>query len=356
MKIALSFALLIFSLHASPMILTTQQERDWKVSTQTPIIIDNVPFGHCLSEVVTPTDYLYAITLPFDAQTQSLNVSPFQQVQKGETLLTVRSSIWVEAQHNYIENLIAYRQQSLETQRQQKLCAEEIIPKKECTYAQNRLNSLKAQLASSKALLFTYGATNATLQQLTKTLSIEPTLLVKSPIKGTLIELNTHTGQAISADSALMMIQKSGPLWLEIAIPRLQAQKLNKGEVLNIQLNDKLFESTLLLHAPTINPQNQTQTIRFSLPDDPTLMVGLKAKATLFRGTPALKVAKKSLISDEAKQIVFIKTDQGYEAKEVTVISEDATSYYLKDEPILRNPIVTTSIAILKNMMESEDE
>jgi cobalt-zinc-cadmium efflux system membrane fusion protein len=336
--------------------LTTQQERDWKVSTQTPIITENVPFGHCLSEIVTPTDYLYAVTLPFDAQTQSLKVSPFQKVKKGETLLTVRSSIWVEAQHSYIENLIAYRQQSLETQRQQKLCAEEIIPKKECTYAQNRLNSLKAQLASSKALLLTYGATNATLQQLNKTLSIEPTLLVKSPVEGTLIELNTHTGQAISADSALMMIQKSGSLWLEIAIPHLQAQKLSKGEMVNIQLNDKLFESTLLLHAPTINPQNQTQTIRFSLPNDPTLMTGLKSKATLFRATPALKVAKKSLISDEAKQIVFVKTDQGYEAKEVTVISEDATSYYLKDEPILRNPIVTTSIAILKSMMEGEDE
>jgi hypothetical protein len=356
MKLTLWFTLLIFSLHASPIVLTTQQERDWKVSTQSPIITDNVPFGHCLSEIVTPTDYLYAVTLPFDAQTQSLKVNPFQKVQKGEALLSVSSSIWVEAQHDYIKNLIAYRQQSLESQRQQKLCIEEIIPKKECTYAQNKVKSLKAQLTSSKALLLTYGASAKTIQKLNNTLSIEATLMVKSPVEGRLIELNTHTGKAISADSALMIIQKSGPLWLEIAIPHLQAQKLSKGEVVNIQLNDTMFESTLLLHSPTINPHSQTQSIRFSLPENQALMTGLKSKVTLFTSNPALKVAKKSVISDGAKQIVFIKTDQDYEAKEVTVIAEDATSYYLKDEPILRNPIVTTSIAILKSMMEGEDE
>lgn len=356
MKIILWFTLIILTLNASPLVLTPEQEKDWKISTQKPTPTDKIPFGHCISEIVTPTDYLHAVTLSFDAQTQSLHVSPFQKVQKGETLLSVSSSIWVEAQHDYIKNLIAYRQQSLESQRQQKLCIEEIIPKKECTYAQNKVKSLKAQLASSKALLLTYGATDKTIQKLNNTLSIEATLMVKSPVKGTLIELNTHVGKAISADSALMIIQKSGPLWLEIAIPRLQAQKLTKGEVVNIQLNDKMFESTLLLHSPTINPHNQTQSIRFSLPENQALMSGMKSKVTLFTSTPALKVAKKSVISDEEKQIVFIKINKGYEAKEVVVIAEDSKHYYLKDEPILRNPIVTTSIAILKSMMEGEDE
>ena len=356
MKIVLWFTLLILSLDASPLVLTSEQEKDWKISTQKPTVTDKVPFGHCISEVVTPTDYLYAVTLPFDAQTKSLNVSPFQKVKKGEVLLTVSSSIWVEAQHTYIQNLIAYRQQSLESQRQQKLCTEEIIPKKECTYAKNKVNTLKAQLASSKALLLTYGATVQTIQKLNSTLSIQAKLMVRSPVEGTLIELTTHTGKAISADSSLMMIQKSGPLWLEIAIPRIQAQKLTKGEVVNIQLNDKLFESTLLLHAPTLNPHNQTQSIRFSLPDNQAFMTGLKSKATLFTSTRAVKVAKRSVISDEEKQIVFIQTDKGYEAKEVVVIAEDSKNYYLKDEPILRNPIVTTSIAILKSMMEGEDE
>jgi hypothetical protein len=120
--------------------------------------------------------------------------------------------------------------------------------------------------------------------------------------------------------------------------------------------NSEKFESTVLLHAPTINPENQTQKVRFSLPNSAKFLSGMRSPATITQMQKSVKVAKKSLISIEGKDMVFLKIAKGYESMEVEIVGEEGAFYFLKDMPKLHAPIATTSLLILKSLMEGEDE
>lgn len=346
----------LIALHASPITLTPEQEKDWQLHTEQPKMATELPLGEFMAEVVTPPHYLYAVTLPFEAQVKSIDVAPFQQVTQGETLATVSSQTWLQAQQSFIEDSIAYQYQNRETERKNKLCSEEIIPQKDCLEAKSERERLYAKLTTSEALLIAYGATPETVNRLSQTSRIEPTLPILSPDNGIITELSIHTGKSITSDTPLMMIQKEGALWLEAAIPVKQAAQLTKGQTVMIALNGERFESQVLLHAPTVNPLNQTQTVRFKLPKEKTFLSGLKERAMLYIQTSVLQVAKASVISQERQNIVFVKTAAGYEPTLISIVGEDSSSYYLNDQPALHQPIVTSSVAILKSMMESGNE
>ena len=71
----------------------------------------------------------------------------------------------------------------------------------------------------------------------------------------------------------------------------------------------------------------------------------------------SLKVAKTSLISGEEGEVLFVLTNEGYEPKMVEILGEDEKYYFIKADIKLSDKIATTSLAILKGLMqESEDE
>jgi len=83
---------------------------------------------------------------------------------------------------------------------------------------------------------------------------------------------------------------------------------------------------------------------------------GLKTQATLYLHQESLKVPKKALIKNEDETIVFVKEKNHYRSVAVTIVAQEGDFSYLKPLKILQQPIATTSIAILKSMMERDNE
>ncbi|MCH9739655.1 MAG: efflux RND transporter periplasmic adaptor subunit [Epsilonproteobacteria bacterium] len=352
-------ALLIFltlQLQATTIELTAEQEKDWQIETQTPQSSEVVRLGEFIAQVTTPPQYLYSITLPFEAQVQKLHVAPYEQVEKEQLLAEVTGKTWIETQQQFIADAIELKHYEQVAKRKNLLCREEIIPKKECVASNAKLTTYKSKLSASKTLLFSYGATPTMVKKLYESLTINPTLTIHSPTNGKLLKLNVRVGKSTTASEALFIIQREGELWLECELPVTKATHLSRGQKVNIAFANQTFESELLLHAPTINPENQTQKVRFSLPQEKTLLSGLRDTATISIENKILKVAKKSVISLDGKNTVFLKTAKGYEVLAIEIIGEEGSNYYLKDMPQLHNPIATTSVLILKSLMEGEDE
>lgn len=355
-KYLLLLSMSLVVLEAKIIKLTPQQQKDWQIKTATPKLSNSLSLGGFMSEVVTPPQYLHTISLPFESQVKKLFVANYDWIKKGQLLAEVTGREWIEIQQKFIADTIELRHHAEVAHRKQKLCSEGIIPKKECLSADAEHQADKIKVSASKTLLKGYGASNKMIDELFQELKISQTIKVKSSISGTLLHLNIRAGKSTSPSDALFVIQKKGALWLEADIFIQKAMSLKKNQAVQIIFHSQKIKSKVLLHSPTINPENQTQKVRFSLPHSPKFLSGMRDTATISITQNTLKVAKKSIINHEGAEILFLKTAKGYNSSSITILGEDRDYYYILDKPKLRNPIAISSVAILKSLMESDDE
>ena len=355
-KIALTFMVLIVALGAKEIKLTPEQSKNWHIKTKKPIVSNSLVVGEFMAEVVTPPQLLHTISLPFEAQIKKLYVANFDNVKKGQLLAKVTGRDWIELQKRFISDAIELKHHKNIADRKNRLCQEEIISKKECASANAEYKADKIKVSASKALLRGYGADKKMIRELFENLKISPTLPIRSDVGGKIVELNARSGKSLSPSDALFIIQKNGNLWLEVNILAKKASTLKKGQKVKIEFNHQNFLSKLLLHAPVINSQNQTQKVRFSLPKSDKFLTGMRDIAKISSLKQSLKVPKRAVISYGGESILFIKTKSGYSPIAVDILGEDRDFFYLKDTPNLHTDMAITSTAILKGLMEESDE
>lgn len=355
-KLLLGLSLGLLMLEATTVNLTAEQEKSWQIDTATPTVTNTLSLGEFMAEVTTPPQYLHTVSLPFEAQVKKLYVATYDHIKKGQLLAEVTGRDWIEIQQRFIADAIELKHHGHIAERKNRLCREGIIPKKECTSANAEHQADKIKVSASKALLRGYGASNKIINDLFSKLKISQTIQVRSDLSGTLLHLNVRSGKSTNSSDALFVIQKKGALWLEADILVQKAMRLKNKEKVTLSFNNESFKSRVLLHAPTVNPENQTQKVRFSLPNSAKFLSGMRSPVSIIQARKSLKIAKKSLINIEGKENIFLKIAGGYESMEVKIVGEERSNYFIKDNAKLHAPIATSSLLILKTLMEGEDE
>jgi len=356
MKKQLFLALFAWSLNAETIMLTPEQEANWQIKTEVPQGSEKLPLGEFIAEVVTPPSLLHTVSLPFEANIQRLNVARYEKVDKDHVLAEVTGREWIETQQKAIADVIELRHQTHLTERKNILCKEEIIPQKECAAANAELETDRIKVSASKAMLKSYGASDEMIRKLFQDLVLSQTLEVKSSVKGSVVELLAAPGKSTSPSDALFVIQQEGPLWLESAIEANRAEGLREGQKIEIVLDGYTFDTTILQLSQVINPENQTREIRFLVPSDIKLFSGLRSTAKIILLEQSIKIRKEAVIKVGEAQVVFYKNKNGYTPLPIEILSEDESYYFVMPSPLLKNPIAISSVAILKNMLGSEDE
>jgi len=341
---------------AKPIHLTKEQQRDWQIESGKPQLSKRVQLGKFMAEVVTPPQYLQTISLPFEAHIKKLYVSTFEKVKKGQLLAEVTGQKWIEVQKRFIADAIELKHHGELAKRKSNLCREGIIAKKECLAANAEHNADQIRVSASKALLRSYGASERTIHTIFNKLKIVKTIKLYSKVSARVLRINVHVGESTSPSDALFVFQKEGALWLEVDLPLKKALLLRRLQEVEMLFNHKKFKSIVLLKSPKINRRNQTQMVRFSLPKSGKFITGMRDLVELKIPTNTFKISKKSLISSESGELVFLKQNGDYKPLVVNVVAEDDRHYYVKGALKLNDTIATSSLAILKGLMESDDD
>ena len=343
-------------LDATAIKLTEEQQKDWQIEVANPKLANSLVMGEYMAEVVTPPQYFQSISLPFDAQIKKLYVAEFDSVKKGDLIAEVTGRAWIELQKRFLADAIELKHHGHLAERKNRLCNEGIIAKKQCTAANAEHNADKVRASASKALLRSYGATDTMIDNLFEKFKISKSISLRSHVSGTVFNLNIHSGDSTTASDTLVVIQKEGALWLEVAVPLEKAMQLKLHQSVELAFFHEKFQSKLLLKSPKIDAKNQTQKLRFSLPQNKTFLTGIRGMAKLSLATSSFKIKKKSLISSDDGEILFVATNKGYEPKKVEILGEDKNFYYINAEISSSDKIATSSLAILKGMMEEDGD
>ena len=355
-KIVIGSILTLSFIGAEPIKLTKKQESDWQIEHVHPRLSSRLMLGRFMAEVKTPPQYFYSVTLPFEAQVKKLYVAKYDGIKKGQPLAEVTGRDWIEIQQRFIADAIELKHHGHIAKRKNRLCKEGIIPKKECASANAEHQADKIKASASKALLRGYGASKKMIKNLFEKLKISKSIELHAPIGGKILELNVQSGKSTNPTDALFVIQEKGALWLEIEIPIKNAMKLKEKEIFHLKFNDEEFSSKLLLKAPVINVKNQTQSIRFLLPNNAKFLTGMRGLAELSVTSNSLRISKKSLITVNEDKVVFVVSKEGYVPMVVDIFGEDDLFYYIEGDVKSSDSIASSSLVILKSIMEGGDD
>lgn len=207
------------------------------------------------------------------------------EVKKGQFLVTLESTEFVEMQQRYLEVAQQLNFLKSEFTRQKTLYDENISSEK---------NFLKAE-SDYKSSLAHYNGLKKKLQMLNiNPTSVEngiitSTINLYAPIDGFVTKVNVSNGTYVSPADIILEIIDTHHIHLELSVFEKDILKVKKGQKIDFRIpeaSDSVFKAEVHLVGTTIDPTNRRVVVHGHIEDDHTaFIVGMFAEADIFVGS-----------------------------------------------------------------------
>ncbi|RFQ31585.1 efflux RND transporter periplasmic adaptor subunit [Pseudomonas sp. ATCC 13867] len=174
-----------------------------------------------------------------------------------------------------------------------------------------------ALLAAARQRLLLAGMPTGLVQQVERSGKVQAVTTLNAPIAGVIRELEVRPGMTLAAGAPLARINGLGHVWLEAAVPEVQAAGLKVGQSVDARLPafpDRPVSGTLTSILPENDQQSRTLRLRIELPNpDGQLRPGMTAQVSLgLAGQSAvLQIPGEAVIRTGKRNLVMLAEDQG---------------------------------------------
>lgn len=209
----------------------------------------------------------------------------------------------------------------------------------EWTAAQQEYLTLRASKdaplsAAARQRLMFFGMSEALVKRLEHDGNLQ-TPTVVAPIAGVLQELSVRNGMAISPGTPIATINGLAALWIEVAVPEMQAKSVRAGQRVDVKLPSspgEIVPGVVRAVLAEGNADTRTLRVRIALPNhNRRLQAGLTAIARFRMPTQtALLVPSEAVIRTGTRTLVYVAGENnqyhpvqvsiGVEAGDMTVI------------------------------------
>jgi cobalt-zinc-cadmium efflux system membrane fusion protein len=233
-------------------------------------------------------------------------------VRAGETLAVVESR---EAAQIAAERTVASARATLAQKtlaREQRLFEQRVSARQDFEQAQAEAAAANAEARRAQAAA---GAANIT--------SDGRGVVVTSPISGRITAASVSLGAFVQPETELFRVADPRLLQVEAAVSGLDAARIAPGDRAVVETADgRMIEGRVRAITPGLNTETRTATAVLDVPST-GLQPGQSLRARLFpRATDAssaIVVPDEAVQSVEGRDVVFVRTAQGFAARSVTV-------------------------------------
>lgn len=273
----------------------TQQETDELVVSKEQFQSEKMEFGtlseHDFNSIVNVSGQIEVPT-----QNQS-SVSTFlggyvtksplligDEVKKGQFLVTLESTEFVEIQQRYLE--IAQQLNFLKSEftRQRTLYDENISSQKNFLKAESEYKSGLAHYNGLKKKLQMLNINPTTVENGT----ITSTINLYAPIAGFVTKVNVSNGTYVSPADVILEIIDTDHIHLELSVFEKDILKVKKGQEIDFRIpeaSDSVYKAEVHLVGTTIDPTNRRVVVHGHIENDHTaFIVGMFAEAEIIVG------------------------------------------------------------------------
>ena len=333
--------------------MTKKQQDDLGVKTQEVTNIESISFGPYNGTVVLQRKDIISISSNVESLIKGIYVKKFQEVKKGEKLLTIGSNELLNLQKEYIEALIESEVIDSNYDRNLKLQSEGIISHKKLLVSKKEKLNSDLHLKLTANYLLSSGFNNAMLQKIKRTHIPIMEINFLAPRKGVIYDIDINIGEVVSSDRSMIKMYADGKRFIEMTVPVKMIENISIGD----RCDFSSYSANITNIGSVVNSDSQSVQVRALIKDSKEIMINRVYGVNIYKKIDnAVKIKKGALVFEDGSTYVFKQIEEGFEVLSVEVISEGPVCYIVKADLKKSDRVAVTSTSALLGGMESSDE
>jgi RND family efflux transporter MFP subunit len=302
----------------------------------------------CSGQIDVPPQNRAQITTFVGGYVKSTRLLVGDKVVKGQALLTLQSTEFLEIQKEYLEVAEQINYLKSEFDRQKTLFEEKIASQKNYLKAESDYRRTKAMYQSLRAKLLML---NINPDQVEKGV-LTSIITIYSPISGDIVIMNANVGMPIAPSDVILEIVDTQHLHLELAVFEKDILKIKVNQKIKFtvpEATNEIFDAEVHLVGKSIEGNDRTINVHGHLDEaiKQNLYTGMFVEAKILIDTQkGLAIPLEAIISENNANYVLLlrASTKEYSFKKVKVIIGEKTEKYIE---ILPNTEINSSSKIL---------
>lgn len=303
------------------------------------------------AQVVLPPSGEQLVSAPFAGRVEELLVDEQQAVKAGQALLRLSGPEFGELQLKLFEAASKARLARKSLERERQLFAEGIIPERRVQEAEAAAQEASARQGHAEASLRLAGLDPNSIRKMVDSGKLQDELVVRAKSDGVVLSLAAKAGQRVQGSDTLLRLVKANNLWLDIQIPA-DRQKLapSQAGAPAITVVGREVSAKLVSVGATVS-DNQTVAVRARVVRGAELLRPgevVQARVPFANNTEGWALPLQALARQDDKAFVFVRTDKGFQAQVVNVVSSAGQLVQVTGNLHAGQQVATGSVIALK--------
>jgi len=250
--------------------------------------VGNIDFNQDMAAQVFP---------PYQGRITQLHARIGDNVTRGQLLFTLESPDLIQAESTLIAaaGVLDLTTHTLERARQ--LLAVQGIAEKDLQQATSDQQTAEGALKAARDGVAVFGKSPHEIERMISTRSIDPYLVVRSPITGMVTARNAAPGDFVQPGNvpAPYAVADISRVWMNASVSESDMPLVRKGQHIHVSIMafpERVFEGDIAIVGATVDPQLHRGLVRAEI-EDPRheLLPGMFASFVIVTGTPTAAAA-----------------------------------------------------------------
>jgi cobalt-zinc-cadmium efflux system membrane fusion protein len=323
--------------------LTAEQVRrlDIKVEPVRPAKVEGLAV--LPGTVIPPLNSRIVATAPFAGTVTQVHVLPGQRVSKGDPVATISSRELLDVQSQLSQAEAELQMADAIARRKRLLVDKNFQNPVVAEEAEAQVNKIKAVIEQHKRTL----ALNAIVPGQNGEYSIP------AAQDGTVVEVNAMPGDTIAAMGAVVTVDTSNKLWVEVQVPASVVELIKPGSAIQIVGGPK---GHVVSVGTSLQRMTRSALLYAAIPASSGLLVGQLVTVQLQRpAVPgAVSVPANAVARIAGQSAVFVRNDSGFTIKTVELRGQSADAATIVGDLPPDARVAASGLPQLEQMLQGE--
>jgi membrane fusion protein, heavy metal efflux system len=250
--------------------------------------VGNVDFNEDMAAQVFP---------PYQGRIVKLFAMLGDNVKRGQPLLTIESPDLIQAESGLIAAAGVLDLTTHALERAKQLFEVQGMAEKDLQQAISDQQTAEGALKAARDAVAVFGKSQPEIDRIVKTRTIDPYLVVPSPIAGRITARTAAPGDFVQPGNAPApySVADISRIWMNASVTESDMPRVSKGQQIHVSVMafpGRVFEGEISMVGATVDPQLHRGLVRAEI-DDPTheLLPGMFASFVIVTGAPVSAVA-----------------------------------------------------------------
>lgn len=318
--------------------------------------VGNIDFNEDLETQVFP---------PYQGRIAQLFAKLGDSVSKGQRLFTIESPDLIQAESTLIAAAGVAELETRELERAKQLHEVQGIADKDLEQTVSDQQTAEGALRAARNGVVVFGKSEAEIDRMVQTRTIDPYLVVLSPVDGRVTARNAAPGVFVQPGNtpAPYAVADISRLWLNASVSESDMPVVQKGQQIQVSVMafpNRTFEGRISTVGSTVDPQLHRGLVRAEIDDSKhELLPGMLANFVIDVGDPVTTVAVPlaSVVREgDGTMTVWVTTDRRHFTQRKVTLGLQSNGYDQVLDGLKSGEVVATDGAIfLDNMLTPSD-